>query len=51
LCYARYRGWRGELMSRIEIAMMGKLTAADLRDGVYAHPTLAEAMNNLFGDV
>jgi pyruvate/2-oxoglutarate dehydrogenase complex dihydrolipoamide dehydrogenase (E3) component len=41
----------GELMGMLEIAMMGKLTAADLRDGVYAHPTLAEAMNNLFGSI
>jgi pyruvate/2-oxoglutarate dehydrogenase complex dihydrolipoamide dehydrogenase (E3) component len=41
----------GELMGMIEIAMMGKLTAADLRDGVYAHPTLTEAMNNLFSSI
>jgi hypothetical protein len=28
--------------------MMGRLPSAALRDGIFAHPTLAEAMNNLF---
>lgn len=37
----------GEIMSMIEIAMMGSVPAARLRDGVFAHPTLAEALNNL----
>ena len=41
----------GELMSMIEIAMMGKLPYTALRDGVFAHPTFAEALNNLFGKV
>jgi len=27
---------------------MGKLSYAALRDGIFAHPTLAEAANNLF---
>ena len=39
----------GELMSMIEIAMMGKVPYPVLRDGVFAHPTLAESLNNLFG--
>jgi len=39
----------GELMSMIEIAMMGQLPYTALRDGVFAHPALAEAFNNLFG--
>jgi pyruvate/2-oxoglutarate dehydrogenase complex dihydrolipoamide dehydrogenase (E3) component len=39
----------GEIMSMLEIAMMGKLPYTALRDGVFAHPTLAESLNNLFG--
>ncbi len=38
----------GETMSALEIAMMGKLPYTALRDGVFAHPTLAESLNNLF---
>jgi pyruvate/2-oxoglutarate dehydrogenase complex dihydrolipoamide dehydrogenase (E3) component len=38
----------GEVMSVLETAMMGKLPYTALRDGTYAHPTLAESLNNLF---
>ena len=38
----------GEIMSVIETAMMGKLPYTALRDATYAHPTLAESLNNLF---
>ncbi len=38
----------GEIMAMIEIAMMGKLPYTALRDAVFAHPTLAESLNNLF---
>ncbi len=38
----------GEVMSALEIAMMGKLPYTALRDGVFAHPTLTESLNNLF---
>jgi pyruvate/2-oxoglutarate dehydrogenase complex dihydrolipoamide dehydrogenase (E3) component len=38
----------GELMSALEIAMMGKLPYTVLRDATFAHPTLAESLNNLF---
>jgi len=38
----------GELMSMLQIAMMGKLPYTALRDAVFAHPALAEALNNLF---
>jgi pyruvate/2-oxoglutarate dehydrogenase complex dihydrolipoamide dehydrogenase (E3) component len=38
----------GEIMSAIEMAMMGKLPYTALRDGVFAHPTLVESLNNLF---
>jgi pyruvate/2-oxoglutarate dehydrogenase complex dihydrolipoamide dehydrogenase (E3) component len=39
----------GEIMSQLQIAMMGKLPYTVLKDGVFAHPTLAESLNNLFG--
>ncbi|HLY66235.1 MAG TPA: mercuric reductase [Chloroflexota bacterium] len=38
----------GEMMSLFEVAMMGKLPYAALQQGIFAHPTLAEAFNNLF---
>jgi pyruvate/2-oxoglutarate dehydrogenase complex dihydrolipoamide dehydrogenase (E3) component len=41
----------GELMAMFEIAMMGKLPYQKLRDGIFAHPTLAESVNNLFGSL
>jgi pyruvate/2-oxoglutarate dehydrogenase complex dihydrolipoamide dehydrogenase (E3) component len=41
----------GEIMSAVQIAMLGGLTYPALRDGVFAHPTLAESLNNLFADM
>jgi pyruvate/2-oxoglutarate dehydrogenase complex dihydrolipoamide dehydrogenase (E3) component len=41
----------GEIMAALQIAMMGKLPYTMLRDGTFAHPTLAEALNNLFTTV
>ena len=38
----------GEVMSVVEVAMMGKLPYTALRDGTFAHPTLTESLNNLF---
>jgi pyruvate/2-oxoglutarate dehydrogenase complex dihydrolipoamide dehydrogenase (E3) component len=38
----------GEIMSMLELAMMGNLPFTKLRDAVFAHPTLAESLNNLF---
>ena len=38
----------GEIMAMLQLAMMGKLPFTTLRDGVFAHPTLAESLNNLF---
>jgi pyruvate/2-oxoglutarate dehydrogenase complex dihydrolipoamide dehydrogenase (E3) component len=32
----------GEIMSMLQLAMMGKLTFANLRDATFAHPALAE---------
>jgi pyruvate/2-oxoglutarate dehydrogenase complex dihydrolipoamide dehydrogenase (E3) component len=37
----------GEIMAMIQIAMMGKLPYTVLKDGIFAHPTLAESLNNL----
>jgi len=38
----------GELMAMLQLAMMGNLPYDRLRDAVFAHPTLAESLNNLF---
>ncbi len=38
----------GEIMAILEVAMMGKVPYTTLRDGIFAHPTLAESLNNLF---
>jgi pyruvate/2-oxoglutarate dehydrogenase complex dihydrolipoamide dehydrogenase (E3) component len=38
----------GEIMSMVEIAMMGRLPYTALRDAVFAHPALAEGLNTLF---
>jgi pyruvate/2-oxoglutarate dehydrogenase complex dihydrolipoamide dehydrogenase (E3) component len=38
----------GEVMSVLQVAMMGKLPYTVIRDGIFAHPTLAESLNNLF---
>ena len=38
----------GEIMSQIQLAMMGKLPYTVLKEAVFAHPTLAESLNNLF---
>jgi pyruvate/2-oxoglutarate dehydrogenase complex dihydrolipoamide dehydrogenase (E3) component len=39
----------GEMMSTLQMAMLGGLPYTALRDAVFAHPTLAESFNNLFG--
>jgi len=38
----------GEIMSMLQIAMMGKLPYTALEEGIFAHPTLAEGLNTLF---
>jgi pyruvate/2-oxoglutarate dehydrogenase complex dihydrolipoamide dehydrogenase (E3) component len=38
----------GEIMAALQLAMMGKLPYDRIRDAVFAHPTLAESLNNLF---
>jgi pyruvate/2-oxoglutarate dehydrogenase complex dihydrolipoamide dehydrogenase (E3) component len=39
----------GETMAQVQLAIMGKLPYTVLKDAVFAHPTLAESLNNLFG--
>jgi pyruvate/2-oxoglutarate dehydrogenase complex dihydrolipoamide dehydrogenase (E3) component len=38
----------GEVAAMLQIAMMGRLPYTVLRDGIFAHPTLAESLNSLF---
>lgn len=38
----------GEIMSMVQVAMMGGLPYQRLRDDMFAHPTLARGLNNLF---
>ena len=38
----------GEIIAALQIAMMGRLPYTVLRDGIFAHPTQIESLNNLF---
>lgn len=38
----------GEVMTVLQMAMMGGVPYSAIRDGVFAHPTLSESLNNLF---
>lgn len=38
----------GELMAMFEIAMMGQIPYSRLKEGIFAHPTMAESLNSLF---
>jgi pyruvate/2-oxoglutarate dehydrogenase complex dihydrolipoamide dehydrogenase (E3) component len=38
----------GEVMAVLQMAMIGRVPYTVLSDGVFAHPTLAESLNNLF---
>ena len=35
-------------MTILQVAMMGKLTYADMANGIFTHPLLAEGLNTLF---
>ena len=41
----------GEVLAVLQMAMLGQLPYTVLREAVFAHPTLAEALNNLFMDM
>lgn len=38
----------GELMSMLELAMIGKVPYTVVKEAIFAHPTLAESLNTLF---
>jgi pyruvate/2-oxoglutarate dehydrogenase complex dihydrolipoamide dehydrogenase (E3) component len=38
----------GEILSMLQIAMMGRLPYTVLKEAIFAHPTLAEGLNNVF---
>lgn len=38
----------GEIMSILQMAMMGKITYEEIRSTIFAHPLYAESLNNLF---
>lgn len=38
----------GEIMSILQMAMMGKITYEEIRYTIFAHPLYAESLNNLF---
>jgi pyruvate/2-oxoglutarate dehydrogenase complex dihydrolipoamide dehydrogenase (E3) component len=38
----------GEIMSMIQVAMLGKLTYRAMADAIFTHPLLAEGLNSLF---
>lgn len=38
----------GELMAMFQIAIMGRVPYTVLKDAIFAHPTMAESLNNLF---
>ncbi len=38
----------GEIMGIVQLAMMGRIPYTVIRDTIFSHPTLAEALNNLF---
>jgi len=41
----------GEVMAAVQVAMMAGLPYTALRDGIFTHPTMAEGLNALFGNV
>jgi pyruvate/2-oxoglutarate dehydrogenase complex dihydrolipoamide dehydrogenase (E3) component len=41
----------GEVMSVLQTAMMGEVPVTRLKEAPYAHPTLAESLNNLFAGI
>lgn len=51
LGFAMLGAQAGEVMTAVQMAMMGGLPYTALRDAVLAHPTLAEGLNLLFATV
>jgi pyruvate/2-oxoglutarate dehydrogenase complex dihydrolipoamide dehydrogenase (E3) component len=38
----------GEIMSALELAMIGNVPYTTIKEAIFAHPTLSESLNNLF---
>jgi len=38
----------GEIMAIIQVAMMADMKYQEIRDVIFTHPSLSEALNNLF---
>ena len=51
LGFAMLGAQAGEVMAVVQMAMLGGVPFTALRDGILAHPTLAEGLNILFADV
>jgi pyruvate/2-oxoglutarate dehydrogenase complex dihydrolipoamide dehydrogenase (E3) component len=41
----------GEVMAVVQTTMMAGLPSSTLRDAIFTHPTMAEGLNDLFGNV
>ena len=41
----------GEVMAVVQTAMLAGLPYTGLRDAIFTHPTMAEGLNTLFGNV
>src|SRR4051812_20087677 len=41
----------GEIMSMVQIAILGKLTYKDLVEAIFSHPAYSESLNNLFNKI
>ena len=39
------------MMAVLQLAMTGNVRYDQLRDAIFAHPTLAESLNNLFSSL
>ena len=51
LGFAMLGAQAGEVMTSVQMAMLGRLVFTALRDGIIAHPTLAEGLNMLFSNL
>ena len=51
LGFAMLGAQAGEVMTSVQMAMLGSLDFTALRDGIIAHPTLAEGLNLLFSNL
>ena len=41
----------GEVMAAVQVAMMAQLPYTAIRDAILTHPTMAEGLNSLFGNL